>query len=131
MNAELAVQNILVSDSAFAAVVSDRVGYDETVQTELLPRVLVMGQGITPNDTKDGPSEFDQDKIFVYHMSNSKQQTSNMALLARTALERKSGTFNLVKVVSIRFLDQVSFTEQVVNNKIFTSEQIYQVITKP
>lgn len=131
MNAELGVQKILTSDAPYSAIVADRVHYDEIMQTDQVPLGIVGLQNVSPTDFKDGPSDFDLDKVVVYHMADTKQVSANMALLARTALERKEGTFNGVNVVSIMFLDQHSFSEFLTNKKVYTTEQIYQVITKP
>lgn len=131
MNGELGVQQILKTDGPYSAIVSDRIHYDEIMQTDPVPLSIVTLQNVSPTDFKDGPSDFDLDKVAVYHMADTKKVSANMALLGRTALERKSGTFNGINVVSIMFLDQHSFSEFLTNKKVYTTEQIYQVITKP
>lgn len=130
MNGELGVQGILKADSSYGTIVTD-VFYDEIMQTVQVPLGIVTLQNISPTDFKDGPSDFDLDVVAVYHMAGTKKESANLALLARTALERKEGTYNGIKVVSIKFLDQSSFTEQLTNKKVYTTEQRYQVITKP
>lgn len=129
MNGELAVQAILAADVPFKAI-APKVFYDEIMQTEQVPLAIVTLQNVSPTDFKDGPSDFDLDKVSVYLMAETKLTSSSLASLARTALERISGTYNTVKVVSIKFLDQNTFTEQLTNKKVYTTEQVYQVITK-
>lgn len=128
MSGELAVQGILIADSPFMAVCTD-VFYDELMQTYAVPLALVSLLSIEPSDFKDAPSDFDFDRVTVYHMAATKVQSNQLARLARTALERKSGSYNGVAVNSIKFIDQSSFTEQLTNKKVYTTEQIYQVIT--
>jgi len=131
MNGELAVQAILQADSPYSAVVgTGGVYYDEITQTQVVPLAIVSLQSIQPTNFKDAPSDMDFDQVVVYHMSSTKKESASMALLGRTALERKSGTYNGIKVVSIMFITQSSFTEQLTNKKVYTTEQIYQVITK-
>jgi hypothetical protein len=128
MSGELAVQGILIADAPFMAVCTD-VHYDEIMQTYAVPLALVTLMNIEPSDFKDAPSDFDFERVTVYSMAATKIESNSLARLARQALERKSGTFNGVAVDSIKFVDQSTFTEQLTNKKVYTTEQIYQVIT--
>jgi len=132
MNAHLAVQGILAADSGYisAAGSGARVFYDEVDQKTQLPFSIVMLDDSNPNDTKDGVSTLDFDMVYVTHFGETMKTTAALASAARTALDRKSGTYNTVVVESIQYQSQRTGSEQLVDKKTHTIEQLYQVMTK-
>lgn len=133
MNSEKAVLHILINDAVYNAIVGGnaanaRVYYDELKQEAEYPAATVTKESKTPNDTKQN-SDFDSDLIQVFHSAETKAMAMDMADKARTALTAvRKATHNGVFVNEIRLIDSDSFTEKIVNNKIFTEEQIYRVL---
>lgn len=135
MNGQLAVHKLLSANSGYYANVGGsetlaRVFYDEADQTQAIPFAIVTGEGTTPNDTKDGVSTLDFDLVYVTHFAETQKKAAAMASTGRTALDRISGTYNGVIVESIQFKTQRSGSERLVDKKVHTIEQLYQVMTK-
>lgn len=132
MSGELAVQSILTADATFKGLAGSgvRVFYDEVDQTTALPFSIVSCDNIKPNDTQTGVSTLDFDSIYVTHFHSTKKALNALAVAARNALDRVSGTYNGVIVESIQFVTQKSGSEYLVDKKTFTIEQQYQVMTK-
>jgi len=134
MSGELALYDRLANDAAYNAHVGGsaaaaRIFYDEVDQAALYPNTTIRLESIDPNDTKSGASTFDFDMVQIYHSAETKKKSSDMAINARTVLDRlAAGTYNGVQVESCQFVDQHTFTERIVDKKIFTTEQIYKVI---
>lgn len=131
MNAEKAIVYTLQNNAAFQAVVGTaasnaRVYYDEAPQAAALPRALVTLESIQPTDTKQN-SNFDHDLVQVFHQASTKAVSLDMATKARTALEAAAGSINGVTVSEMRLVDQDSFTENITNNMIYTTEQLWKV----
>jgi hypothetical protein len=134
MSGELAVFNILSTNTTFNSNVggatSYRIFYDEADQTTVLPFTIVSADSIQPNDTKDGVSTLDFDLINVTHFADTKKKANKMAVDSRGALDRITGTYNAINVESIQFQTQRSGSEYLVDKKVYTVEQLYQVMTK-
>lgn len=134
MNGQLAIMNILQNDSAFGSIVgsgtSAKIYYDEAIETIQVPFSIIKTDSITPNDNKDGVSTLDQDLVYITHFAAKKKDVTAMSLAARNALERKNGTFGGISVIGLQFKDLRSDTERLVDKKVFTEEQLYQVMTQ-
>ena len=132
MNAEQAIYHILANDSTYNAIVggsaaASRIFYDEVDQTKAYPNTMITAESTDTTDTKDN-SDFDHDVVQVFHSAEIKLTASQMATAARNALQAAGGTaYNGITVSEVRLMDQDSFTERVVNKKIFTVEQLYKV----
>jgi hypothetical protein len=131
MNGEKAVLYVLQNTSGYNTLVggsasASRVYYDELEQGSGYPQAQVTLESASPTDTKQN-SDFDHDLVQVFHSALSKAESLALATAARTALTAASGTINGLSVSEIRFVDQDSFTEKVLNKKIFTTEQLYRV----
>jgi len=133
MNGQLAIMNILQNDSAYSAIVgagnNAKIYYDEAMETQTLPFAIIQTDSIIPNDTKSGASTLDQDMVYVTHFAAKKKDVIAMSLAARTALERKNGTFGGIVTIGLQFKTQRSDTERLIDKKVFTEEQLYQVMT--
>lgn len=134
MNGQLAIMNILQNDGPYSAIVgsgtSAKIYYDEAMETQTLPFAIIQTDSIEPNDTKSGASTLDQDMVYVTHFAATKKQVTAMSVAARTALERKNGTFGGVITIGLQFRTQRSDTERLIDKKVFTEEQLYQVMTQ-
>ena len=126
MNGHLAAQSIL------ATAFTTNVFYDEADQTNVLPFSIVKLDSVNPHDDKDGVSHFDDDFVYVTHFGATAKKAAEMALSARTALDRKiAGTYNGIVTESVQFLTQRSDSEFIDNHTVKTIEQLYKLITKP
>jgi hypothetical protein len=134
MKAEIAVMNILSNDSTYAAIVGSgsnaKIYFDEAEQTQTLPFAIIKADSMESHDTNTTRSTLDEDFIYVTHFSSTKKQVLDMAVAARTALEKVTGTYNSVIVLGIQFRNRQSDTERLVDKKVFTEEQLYKIITK-
>jgi hypothetical protein len=134
MNAQQAIMNILQNDSVYSALVgsgtSTAIFYDEAMEAQGLPFAIIQTDSINPNDSKSGASTLDQDMVYVTHFAATKKMVISMSLAARTALERKNGTFNGIAIIGLQFRTQRSDTERLIDKKVFTEEQLYQVMTQ-
>ncbi len=134
MNGKYAMMNILQNDSTFNAIVgsgtSARIFYNEVDQTTELPFSIIKEDSIEPRDTKSGVSTLDDDFVYITHFSATEKQCGAMALAARNALDRITGTYNSVVVKGNQFQTQRSDTEELVNKKVITIEQLYKIMTQ-
>ena len=106
MNGEIAVHSLLSNDSAYNRLVGGsealaRVYYEEAPQGANYPMCVISTQGVTPNHTKDGDSDFDFQYVQVLHMADTKSLAKQMAVLGRTALVDSSGTYAGINIESI------------------------------
>lgn len=134
MNGQLAIMNILQNDSAFGAIVGTgtlaKIYYDEAMETQTLPFSIIQTDGLTPNDTKSGGSTLDQDLVYVTHFAATKKTVIEMSTAARAALDRTIGNKGGIIVIGLQFRDIRSDTERLIDKKVFTEEQLYQVMTQ-
>jgi Protein of unknown function (DUF3168) len=135
MNGELAVYSILSNDASYNALVGGsealaRVYYEEAPQGANYPMCVISTQGVTPNHTKDGDSDFDFQYVQVLHLADTKNLAKQMAVLGRDALVISSASYGGVNIESIVFDDGDSFSERIVDRRLFTEEQIYKVFIK-
>lgn len=134
MNGQLAIMDILKNDNAFTSIVgagaSAKIYYDEAMETQTLPFTIIKTDSINPNDTKDGASTLDQDMVYVTHFAATKNIVQQMSTRARTALERKNGVFGGITTIGLQFKTQRSDTERLIDKKVFTEEQYYQIMTQ-
>ena len=134
MNGKYAMMQILQADSTFGAIVgtgSDaKIYYNEVDQTAELPLSIIKEDSIEPRDTKSGVSTLDDDYVYITHFSKTEKQCGAMALAARNALDRMPGTYNSIVVKGIQFITQRSDTEELVNKKAITIEQLYKIMTQ-
>ncbi len=134
MNGQIAIMNILQNDASFGVIVGTgtaaKIYYDEAMETQTLPFSIIKTDGLTPNDNKDGGSTLDQDLVYVTHFAATKKTVTSMSIAARAALDRAIGTKNGIVVIGLQFKDIRSDTERLIDKKVFTEEQLYQVMTQ-
>lgn len=134
MNAQFAMMNILQNDAGYSSIVgsgtSAKIFYDEAIQTQPTPFAIIQNDSIEPRDTKSGVSTLDDDFVYITHFASTKTQAAAMALAARTALDRATGTFDNIVVKGFQFKTQRSDTERLIDKKVFTEEQLYKIMTQ-
>jgi hypothetical protein len=87
-----------------------------------------------PFDTKTGRSTLDEATIQVNIFSHNSLKCADLSEIVRGNLDRKSGTFNSVKVQSSQFINQVSLFEfnETYNQKgLYQMTQFYQFRVEP
>ena len=127
MSADIGVIGRLTSDSSITALVTNRVYPYSRPQKSVLPAISVRVDGVEPHDTKDGASELDEVMVAVIAYGAKAIDARNVINEVRNSLDRYSGTQNGVVIQSIRFEDEDSFDEQIINNTVYNYEHIYKV----
>lgn len=131
MNADLAVRNILATNSTYNAHVSGRIYYNQADQAQLVPIAIIKEDSLDLNDTQSGVSTLNFNWVYVTHMAETKKKVCQMALDGRTALDRNSAGYqNDVIVESVQYQTQRSTSALLVDKKIFVVEQLYKVIVR-
>lgn len=134
MNAEIGIMEILKNDSSVTALVdsgsSSRIYYDEAMEGQQLPFIILQVDEIQPNDTKSGISTLDEDFVYVTTFAGTKKDAKILATAARAALDRTTGTKNGIQIIGLQFRTQRSDTDRLVDKKVFTIEQLYKVMTQ-
>jgi hypothetical protein len=103
MKIGLAIYNILNNDTDVAALVSTKIFPNVAKQGTAFPFIVYQTTDVEPNDTKDGVSTLDSNGFEVLCFAESYSAAVGLAQKVRIALDRKSGTYNTVKVQSIQF----------------------------
>ena len=118
-----AIFNILSNDSDVTALTSTRI-FPMVARVETaFPFVIYDVTGQTPTDYKQGVSSLDTTSVMVSCYSETYSEACDLADKVRTALDRKSGTFNGVVVQSIKydgyndFFDVDSYDNSATNGK--------------
>lgn len=128
MNGEYSVVQILLSTAAVTAIVGQRVHLDEAPQSAQYPLIIVEEEDSEPRDSKDGPAVLDVDIIRVFPYADNKNALRLLAAACRAALDGKTpGVYGTYTIRDIRFINQSSFDEQIVNRKVYAKDQQYRV----
>lgn len=129
MNADVALRGVLVADTIFATH-GNKVYYDEADQGAVLPFSILSLDSVEATDTDTGISTLDMDHVYLTHFADSKTEVAEMAKDARNAVDRKFGKYNDIVIESVQFETQRSQSEYLVDKRVFTIEQRYQVMTQ-
>lgn len=128
MNGELAILEILLSDTTVSGIVSDRVYLDQAAQGDTLPYVVIEGDSDEPNDSQEGASAVDYGRVRVFPYSSDSEQLRTLSAAIRTAIEAKaSGIYRTVNFDYARFISQSGFTDEIENRTVFAKDQEYEV----
>ena len=103
MNVGKAVYGILSSTSAVTDIVSTNIFPEIAEQETATPFIVYQLQGVSPEDTHDGPSKLDEVRMEIICFSDSYNGAADLADKVRGALDRVSGTYNGVNVESVQF----------------------------
>lgn len=133
MNGKYAIMDILSNNAAVGAFVGSgsgaRIYYNEVEQMAQLPVIVIKEDEIIAHDTKDGPSNLDEDLVYVSILGNSETSAGALAKAVRTAIDKVTGTYSGVIVVGIQFRTQRSDTERLTNKPTILIEQLYKIMT--
>lgn len=132
MASELAIIHILKNDSGIQAFCGNpaRVYPMRAPQATAFPRVVVRHLGTEANDTKDGPSELDFERVQVLVQDDEwDMDTYKLSDRVRAILDHPlSGSHNGVNLESSAFEDGDQFEEQIEDKDIYVIEHIYRTM---
>lgn len=133
MNGDVAFQALLAADTTYQTHVGSatpKIFYDEADQNTQLPFAIVSLDSVEASDTDTGVSTLDFDHVTITHFAETKLKVAEMAFDCRNAVDRKAGKYNDIIIESVQFETQRSGSEYLVDKRVFTIEQSFQVMTQ-
>jgi len=95
---------ILVNDTDVSALVGTRIFPNVAPQTTTLPFIIYDVTGVSPNDTKEGPSTLDTNDVMISCYSETYSEASDLAQKIRVAMDRiNEGVYNDETIQSSQF----------------------------
>ena len=95
---------ILVNDTDVSALVETRIFPNVAPQTTTFPFIIYDVTGVSPNDTKEGPSSLDTNDVMISCYSESYSEASDLAQKIRVAMDRiNEGTYGGEQIQSSQF----------------------------
>jgi len=95
---------ILVNDTDVSALVGTRIFPNVAPQTTTLPFIIYDVTGVSPNDTKEGPSTLDTNDVMISCYSETYSEASDLAQKIRVAMDRiNEGLYNDETIQSSQF----------------------------
>ena len=95
---------ILVNDSDVSALVGTRIFPNVAPQTTTFPFIIYDVTGVSPNDTKEGPSTLDTNDVMISCYSETYDEASDLAQKIRVAMDRiNQGVYNDETIQSSQF----------------------------
>lgn len=120
-----AIYNLLKDSADVGAICADRI-YPELAQQDVdVPFIVYTVTDTTPSDTKNSTSKLDTARVELYCVSDDYEQSMNLGIAVRGALDRHTGTVSGVEVQSIDFdTSDVQFDP---DQRVYVLEQTYDV----
>lgn len=120
-----AIYKLLKDSADVGAICADRI-YPELAQQDVdVPFVVYTVTDTTPSDTKNSTSKLDTARVELYCVSDDYEQSMDLGIACRTALDRQSGTVSGVEVQSIDFdTSDIQFDP---DQRVYVLEQTYDV----
>ena len=95
---------ILVNDRDVSALVGTRIFPNVAPQTTTFPFIIYDVTGVSPNDTKEGPSTLDTNDVMISCYSETYDEASDLAQKIRVAMDRiNEGVYNDETIQSSQF----------------------------
>jgi hypothetical protein len=95
---------ILVNDTDVSALVGTRIFPNVAPQTTTFPFIIYDVTGVSPNDTKEGPSTLDTNDVMISCYSETYDEASDLAQKIRVAMDRiNEGVYNDETIQSSQF----------------------------
>ena len=95
---------ILVNDTDVSALVGTRIFPNVAPQTTTFPFIIYDVTGVSPNDTKEGPSTLDTNDVMISCYSETYSEASDLAQKIRVAMDRiNQGVYNDETIQSSQF----------------------------
>ena len=120
-----AIYKLLKDSTSVGAICADRI-YPELAQQDVdAPFIVYTVTDTTPSGTKNATSKLDTARVELYCVSDDYEQSMDLGIAVRTALDRQSGTISGVEVQSIDFdTSDVQFDP---DQRVYVLEQTYDV----
>ena len=120
-----AIYKLLKDSADVGAICADRI-YPELAQQDVdVPFIVYTVTDTTPSDTKNSTSKLDTARVELYCVSDDYEQSMNLGIAVRGALDRHTGTVSGVEVQSIDFdTSDVQFDP---DQRVYVLEQTYDV----
>jgi len=120
-----AIYKLLKDSADVGAICADRI-YPELAQQDVdTPFIVYTVIDTTPSGTKNATSKLDTARVELYCVSDDYEQSMDLGIACRTALDRQSGTVSGVEVQSIDFdTSDVQFDP---DQRVYVLEQTYDV----
>jgi len=120
-----AIYKLLKDSADVGAICADRI-YPELAQQDVdVPFIVYTVTDTTPSGTKNATSKLDTARVELYCVSDDYEQSMDLGIACRTALDRQSGTVSGVEVQSIDFdTSDVQFDP---DQRVYVLEQTYDV----
>ena len=120
-----AIYKLLKDSADVGAICADRI-YPELAQQDVdTPFIVYTVTDTTPSGTKNATSKLDTARVELYCVSDDYEQSMDLGIACRTALDRQSGTVSGVEVQSIDFdTSDVQFDP---DQRVYVLEQTYDV----
>ena len=107
MKVGAAIYNLLLNDSAVAAIVSTRIYPELAEEGVSAPYIVYSVVSNTPSDTKDG-TPIDEAQLEIFSVGSTYAAANDLADKVRAALDRKSQiVVGTVTVQSIQYTNEV------------------------
>ena len=120
-----AIYKLLKDSSDVGAICADRIYPEMAQQDAALPFIVYTVTDTTPAATKNATSKLDTARVELYCVSDDYEQSMNLGIAVRGALDRQSGTLSGVQVQSIDFdTSDVQFDP---DQRVYVLEQTYDV----
>lgn len=121
-----AIYALLYANADILAAVGTRIFPDMATQDAAYPFIVYTIDDTDPSDTKDGVSGLDTVTARVTTYATKYTDAVDIAEDARTALDRKTGTYGTVPIQSIRFQSQASAAMNW-DKHVYIIEQMYAI----
>ena len=120
-----AIYKLLKDSADVGAICADRI-YPELAQQDIdVPFVVYTVTDTTPSGTKNATSKLDTARVELYCVSDDYEQSMDLGIACRGALDRTSGTVSGVEVQSIDFdTSDIQFDP---DQRVYVLEQTYDV----
>jgi hypothetical protein len=120
-----AIYKLLKDSADVGAICADRI-YPELAQQDVdVPFIVYTVTDTTPSGTKNATSKLDTARVELYCVSDDYEQSMDLGIACRSALDRQSGTVSGVEVQSIDFdTSDVQFDP---DQRVYVLEQTYDV----
>ena len=120
-----AIYKLLKDSADVGAICADRI-YPELAQQDVdTPFIVYTVIDTTPSGTKNATSKLDTARVELYCVSDDYEQSMDLGIACRSALDRQSGTVSGVEVQSIDFdTSDVQFDP---DQRVYVLEQTYDV----
>ena len=123
-----AIYNILRSDNAIVSKVGTKI-FPEIAPPDIdAPYIVYSVVSNSPSDTKNNNGDIDVASIEIYSFEKNYNLAIDLGVLVRAALDRKTGTYNTIKIQSTNYVNEQMDVNP--ERKIWAAIQDYSIRIK-